>query len=867
MDQHSVLQISLTALNTITDSITACKSLAYLDLSVNNLEKLPDAITSLIGLEELYLNDTFLDFLPANFGRLINLRILELRDNNLITLPKSMARLQQLQRIDIGNNEFKELPEVIGHLINLTEFWCDGNRIRRINCNLANLKQMIHFDASNNLLQYVPGDIGNWQKCQEFCVSSNELEELPFSIGLMKSLVALKLDENQLQELPESICQLENLEEIMVSHNDLFKLPSTMGLLRQLRFLTADENLLRFLPNEICSCTNLTILSVRGNKLTKVPLDIGRLTHLRVINVVNNFLTQLPVTILNLRLLSALWISDNQSQPLMPLQKEFNENAQSYFLTCYLLPQVVPISDQASKGDDDDDLNNRLSKKMQLHHDNVPSNANAIAGKRRICFASDPVQEVMTIEQTGRLMRSPTPYPKELRMMSKFAAKNGSNVQQQQQPQQQQQKQLVQRMANQSMQSNDTDNLDDRLPTVNSHSFDDSLNGNRQDHLDIHAGTINDRNHLVNGYIDACPELTLKPKSLEIKEARITATAIDLLPSQLDQSDFHTEIYPDSTSIRSSKSNGSFMPAIPPDEVELLSRSYQQYGQLVDHHDIPDGINHSIKLLSNNYEPFDQNKANVNNNKKYIPLLQNNNLNNLKHISGHHSPNITSEENQNGIRDESPYELRNNQTINGEQANLISNNYFISKTPSVNYEQTAQPYQIITTAPKVYYSTSNGQHIEVNDNRSMDANHDDYISNASVETSSTPLIQQTSQQQLPPPYHIAKAFTKKSKQDLMTYDMYRNNYQQVQNQSFDVSESDYQPAPQISSPITGIDSNSNGNDSQQNFDDELLEQNQNANTSIAQAQDNGYQTGKLASTAPSTWLFGLHKTPTVVSFK
>lgn len=39
-------------------------------------------------------------------------------------------------------------------------------------------------------------------------------------------------------------------------------------------------------------------------------------------------------------------------------------------------------------------------------------------GKRRICFASDPV---VAVEQNGRLMRSPTPYPKELRVLAKYA--------------------------------------------------------------------------------------------------------------------------------------------------------------------------------------------------------------------------------------------------------------------------------------------------------------------------------------------------------------------------------------------------------------------------------------------------------------
>lgn len=326
---------------------------------------------------------------------------------------------------------------MIGHLVSLTELWCDGNRIRRINCNVAPLKELVHFDASNNLLQYLPTEIGNWQRCQEICLSTNELEELPFSIGMMKSLIALKVDENQLQELPDSICELENLEELMVSHNDLFKLPTTIGLLRRLRFLTADENLLRILPNELCSCASLTILSVRGNKLTKIPVDIGRLTHLRVLNVVNNFLSNLPVTILNLSQLKALWISDNQSQPLMPLQNEFNKETQSYYLTCFLLPQMMNTmpshtaestptnaastpTAQDSTYDyysgstcDESQQNMHMAALENLSLAALSARASSnVTNKRRICFASEPPQEITPIDQTSRLMRSPTPYPK-----------------------------------------------------------------------------------------------------------------------------------------------------------------------------------------------------------------------------------------------------------------------------------------------------------------------------------------------------------------------------------------------------------------------------------------------------------------------
>lgn len=221
---------------------------------------------------------------------------------------------------------------------------------------------------------------------------------------------------------------------------------------RFFRSVIADENLLRVLPNELCSCSSLTILSVRGNKLSKIPIDIGRLTKLRVLNLVNNFLTTLPVTILNLTNLSALWMSDNQSQPLMPLQKEFHKETQSYSLTCFLLPQINTANSTPSNAastptaqdstydyysaSNKSDIVSKHNESMMRSGNNSAVMANMTANsfnpndgvsKRKICFATDPPEEITLIGQAGRLMRSPTPYPKELRMMAKFANKNHIN--------------------------------------------------------------------------------------------------------------------------------------------------------------------------------------------------------------------------------------------------------------------------------------------------------------------------------------------------------------------------------------------------------------------------------------------------------
>lgn len=243
---------------------------------------------------------------------------------------------------------------------------------------------------------------------------------------------------------------------------------------------TADENLLRTLPNEICSCSNLSILSVRGNKLTKIPIDIGRLTQMRVLNIVNNFLSNLPVTILNLTQLSALWISDNQSQPLMPLQKEFHKETQSFYLTCYLLPQVytsnsTPTTNATSTAPESTydyySPSTCDTSQTNMHIEaleNLSLAAIAQNRKRKICFASDPPQE---IAPNLRLMRSPTPYPKELRMMqAKFAA---NKMQQQQQHMQRyaQQENNLDKQSNKLLNTMNAENIMNQPQSTNSNDF------------------------------------------------------------------------------------------------------------------------------------------------------------------------------------------------------------------------------------------------------------------------------------------------------------------------------------------------------------------------------------------------------------
>lgn len=398
--QH--LNISRNTLASIPDNMKSLKNLVFLDLSVNPLEKLPDTLTNLVALQDLFLNDTYLEYLPGNFGRLANLRILELRDNYLMILPKSLSRSTDLLRLDIGQNEFQQFPEVIGRFLKLKELWIDSNSFTSITSVIKSLENLVHLEASNNMIEELAPEIGYCTSLEDLTLSINSLTELPDSIGQLNNLTALKLDNNRLYSIPESVGQLKNLEELMLMCNYIDVLPSSIGLLRKLKYLNVDENMLRAVPPEIGSCTKLSVLSLRANKLTKIPPEIGHLTSLRVLNLVRNSLSYLPQSLLNCDNLVALWLSENQSKPLVPMHSEVDPNTYEQVLTCFLFPQV-PLTP------------------IEIKSDNTKAdNTEAQSAPRHISFV-DMKPVVKAAEKPGQLRRAPTPYPKELRAMAKHA--------------------------------------------------------------------------------------------------------------------------------------------------------------------------------------------------------------------------------------------------------------------------------------------------------------------------------------------------------------------------------------------------------------------------------------------------------------
>ncbi|XP_064531969.1 protein scribble homolog isoform X12 [Pseudopipra pipra] len=398
------LDISRNDIPEIPESIKFCKSLEIADFSGNPLSRLPEGFTQLRSLGHLALNDVSLQSLPTDIGNLANLVTLELRENLLKTLPTSLSFLVKLEQLDLGGNDLEVLPDTLGALPNLRELWLDRNQLSALPPELGNLRRLVCLDVSENKLEQLPNEVSGLVALTDLLLSQNLLECIPDGIGQLKQLSILKVDQNRLTDVTESIGDCENLSELILTENMLTALPKSLGKLAKLTNLNVDRNRLTALPAEIGGCANLNVLSLRDNRLALLPPELANTTELHVLDVAGNRLQNLPFALTNLNL-KALWLAENQSQPMLKFQTEDDEKTGEKVLTCYLLPQQPSPS-----------LENLLQNSVDESW--TDTNLNRVSV---IQFLDEPKgddEEESGAERRG-LQRRATPHPSELKVMKK----------------------------------------------------------------------------------------------------------------------------------------------------------------------------------------------------------------------------------------------------------------------------------------------------------------------------------------------------------------------------------------------------------------------------------------------------------------
>ncbi|XP_072432636.1 protein scribble homolog isoform X3 [Chiloscyllium punctatum] len=397
------LDISRNDIPEIPESIKFCKSLEIADFSGNPLSRLPDGFTQLRILAHLSLNDVSLQSLPNDIGNLANLVTLELRENLLKALPTSLSFLVKLEELDLGSNELEVLPDTLGALPNLRELWLDRNQLTALPPELGNLRRLVCLDVSENKLETLPNEISGLVALTDLLLSQNPLESIPDGIGQLKQLSILKVDQNRLTELTEAVGECCHLTELILTENLLTTLPRSIGKLKKLTNLNVDRNRLLALPAELGGCVSLNVLSLRDNRLTHLPPELANASEIHVLDVAGNRLMNLPFALTNLNL-KALWLAENQSQPMLKFQTEDDEKTGEKVLTCYLLPQQPSPS-----------LENLLND--SLDEGWTEPNLNRVSVIQFQEELKDDEENEEEAERRGRLQRRATPHPSELKVM------------------------------------------------------------------------------------------------------------------------------------------------------------------------------------------------------------------------------------------------------------------------------------------------------------------------------------------------------------------------------------------------------------------------------------------------------------------
>ncbi|KAM6953296.1 protein scribble homolog [Aplochiton taeniatus] len=401
------LDISRNDIPEIPESIKFCKALEIADFSGNPLSRLPDGFTQLRALAHLALNDVSLQSLPDDIGNLANLVTLELRENLLKSLPTSLSFLVKLEQLDLGSNVLEVLPDTLGALPNLRELWLDRNQLSSLPPELGNLRRLVCLDLSENRLEELPTELSGLLALTDLLLTQNVLEVVPDSIGCLKQLSILKVDQNRLTHLSDSMGECENLTELVLTENLLQTLPKSLGKLKKLTNLNVDRNRLGSVPIELGGCTSLNVLSLRDNRVSKLPAELADATELHVLDVAGNRLQNLPFSLANLNL-KAMWLAENQSQPMLKFQTEDDEQTAEKVLTCYLLPQQPSPS-----------LENLLQNTVDDSWTDSNLNRVSVIQFQEETKAEEEEDDDEAAAERRGLQRRATPHPSELKVMKK----------------------------------------------------------------------------------------------------------------------------------------------------------------------------------------------------------------------------------------------------------------------------------------------------------------------------------------------------------------------------------------------------------------------------------------------------------------
>ncbi|XP_015440501.1 PREDICTED: protein LAP2-like [Dufourea novaeangliae] len=266
---------------------------------------------------ELQLNHCNLyDVPPDVFIYERTLERLYLDANRIKDLPRPLFQCHELRVLSLSDNEVTTLPPAIASLINLEYLDLSKNSIKELPDSIKECKNLRSIDISVNPFERFPDAITHIVGLRELYINDAYIEYLPANFGRLSALRTLELRENNMMTLPKSMSRLINLQRLDIGNNDFTELPEVVGDLINLTELWIDGNDIKRIPVNINQLYRLNHFDCAMNTIRVIPSEVEGWRDISIMHLSSNEIYQLPDSLCYLRTIVVLKVDDNQLNAL-----------------------------------------------------------------------------------------------------------------------------------------------------------------------------------------------------------------------------------------------------------------------------------------------------------------------------------------------------------------------------------------------------------------------------------------------------------------------------------------------------------------------------------------------------------------------
>ncbi|XP_076167658.1 leucine rich repeat containing protein 7 lap1 isoform X2 [Ptiloglossa arizonensis] len=266
---------------------------------------------------ELHLSHCNLyDVPPDVFIYERTLEKLYLDANRIKDLPRPLFQCHELRVLSLSDNEVTTLPPAIASLINLEYLDLSKNSIKELPDSIKECKNLRSIDISVNPFERFPDAITHIVGLRELYINDAYIEYLPANFGRLSALLTLELRENNMMTLPKSMSRLINLQRLDIGNNDFTELPEVVGDLINLTELWIDGNDIRRIPVNVNQLYRLNHFDCTMNAIHSIPSEVEGWRDISIMHLSSNEIYQLPDSLCYLRTIVTLKVDDNQLNAL-----------------------------------------------------------------------------------------------------------------------------------------------------------------------------------------------------------------------------------------------------------------------------------------------------------------------------------------------------------------------------------------------------------------------------------------------------------------------------------------------------------------------------------------------------------------------